>query len=248
MSSLNPVIILAGGLATRLYPMTERIPKSLIPINKVPYINHQLRLLHHHGIREVVLCVGHLGQLIEHHVGDGSDFGLRVLYSYDGSSPLGTAGAVKKALPLVGKTFFVLYGDSYLHCDYAAIQIAYEKQQKQALMTVFHNKDQWDTSNIEFTNGKMIAYDKKLRTERMRHIDYGLGIFNQSAFVDVPNHQSFDLAVLYQNLLIKEQLAAYEVNERFYEVGSFEGIKELESYLNHHIFQGALLVDHSSSR
>lgn len=230
--NLYPVIILAGGLATRLRPATETIPKSLMLINNEPYINHQLRLLHRQGIRSVVLCVSYLGEMIEEYIGDGKQFGMQVQYSYDGSILLGTAGAIKKALHCVEEAFFVLYGDSYLTCDYVAIQTAFQHHAKQGLMTVFHNAGQWDTSNIEFTDGKIIAYDKQYRNERMQYIDYGLGVFKRDAFADLYANEAYDLALLYQMLLKKNQLAAFEVNERFYEVGSFAGIKELEVYLS----------------
>ena len=289
---LAPVAILAGGLATRLRPVTETMPKALIPVNGEPFINHQLRLLQKQGVRRVVLCLGYLGEMVEEVIGDGKQFDLTVSYSYDSSpvafcaagkcgpvvtplpaaknatgllgengesydalatsppSPLvgeggaqrrvrgiqqnllGTAGAIKKALPLLGDTFFVLYGDSYLTCDYRAAQAAFNTSNKQALMTIFHNEGQWDTSNVEFQHGQLLAYSKRERTERMHHIDYGLGIFNSASFDLVPANTTYDLALLYEALLKNNQLAGFEVNERFYEVGSFTGIEEFEYYLN----------------
>jgi len=224
-----PVVILAGGLATRLQPLT--IPKALIEINREPFIVHQLRLLQRNGIKKVVLCVGYLGKMIKDLVGDGAQFGLEVDYSFDGSKLLGTAGAIKKALPKLSDNFFVMYGDSYLTCDFAKVQESYLAQKKQALMTVFHNEGQWDVSNIEYCDGRIIKYDKQDLTPVMHHIDYGLGIINQDAFVYVPENEVFDLAKLYQLMLQQNQLAAFEVKERFYEIGSFNGIKELENYL-----------------
>lgn len=225
------VVILAGGLATRLRPVTETVPKALIHINGEPFIYHQLRLLAQHGISRVVMCVGYLGEMIEAEIGDGSRFGVRVDYSYDGDVLLGTAGAIKQALPLLSEAFFVLYGDSYLSCDYAAVQKYFLRTGKQALMTVFQNEGRWDTSNVEFRDQTLVAYDKKNRTERMQYIDYGLGMFHQSAFAQVPDQTVYDLANLYQELLQNDELAGYEVTQRFYEVGSFTGIKELEYYL-----------------
>ena len=134
-----PVAILAGGLATRLRPQTESVPKALIDINGEPFLAHQLRLLRALGIDKVVLCVGYLGEQIVRLVGDGSQFGLQVAYSFDGPALLGTAGAIKQALFLLDESFFVLYGDSYLECDYRAIQTAFERAGKLALMTVYRN-------------------------------------------------------------------------------------------------------------
>ena len=182
---LNPVLtvaILAGGLATRLRPITETMPKSLLEVNGEPFAVHQLRLLQAKGIRRVVLCVGYLGELVQRAIGDGSALGLQVDYSFDGPALLGTAGAVRNALPKLGDSFFVMYGDSYLPCDYAAIARDFESANALGMMTVFRNEGKWDTSNVEFEAGKILVYSKTNRTPRMRYIDYGLGIFRAEAF------------------------------------------------------------------
>ncbi len=229
---LYPVVVLAGGLATRLRPVTSTLPKSLVSIKGEPFIDHQLRLLAKRGVRKVLLCVGYLGEMIQDHVKDGRQFGLNVIYSFDGPELLGTAGAIKRSLPQLEEYFFVTYGDSYLDLDYASVQAAFQSSQKPALMTVFHNQGQWDTSNVEFSNGNLIAYDKKNLTKQMHYIDYGLGVFKKNAFDQVPSNKVFDLAALYQQLLTHNQLAGHEVDRRFYEIGSFAGIKELEYYLS----------------
>jgi N-acetyl-alpha-D-muramate 1-phosphate uridylyltransferase len=226
-----PVAILAGGLATRLRPLTTTIPKSLVEINGEPFLWHQLRLLRANGIQSVVLCLGYLGEMVRESVGDGGAFGLHIEYSFDGPVLLGTAGALKRALPLLGHSFFVLYGDSYLPCDWAAVGRAFMESGKSGLMTVCLNNNQWDTSNVEFEGGRIVAYNKKLRTPRMRHIDYGLGVLRAAAFTRVPDGEPADLAALYQQLLGEGELAAYEVPGRFYEIGSFDGIQELAQYL-----------------
>jgi len=226
-----PVAILAGGLATRLRPVTETIPKALVEVNGEPFIAHQLRLLKSKGIQRVVLCIGYLGEMIQAYLKDGSQFGLQVEYVFDGERLLGTGGAIKRALPFLDEAFFVLYGDSYLPCDYQKVQIAFQNDAKLGLMTVFQNENNWDSSNVEFVNGQILAYDKQNRTPAMRYIDYGLGIFQRSAFSIVPADEPYDLAQLYQTLLNKEQLAAYEIHERFYEAGSFKGIAEMSEYL-----------------
>jgi NDP-sugar pyrophosphorylase family protein len=223
-----PVAILAGGLATRLGPLTEKNPKSLIPIAGEPFIAHQLRLLKRNGIQDVILCVGYLGEMIDSALGDGRAFGMKIEYSYDGEKLLGTAGAIRQALPKLGDSFFVLYGDSYLPCDYSAIEQEFSRTGKPGLMTVFRNQGQWDTSNVEFEGGQILAYSKKDRTPRMRYIDYGLGVFNRTVFDETGLS---DLADVYSGLLRKNQLSAFEVRERFYEIGSMAGIQELESLL-----------------
>lgn len=224
-----PVAILAGGLGTRLYPVTQAIPKALVEINGEPFLAHQLRLLRANGISRVVLCVGHLGEMIRDYLGDGSRFGIRAEYSFDGPALLGTAGALHKALPLLGDAFFVLYGDSYLPCRFEAVQESFEASRKPALMTVFRNQGQWDASNVEFENGRIVAYDKRNRTPAMKHIDYGLGVLSRAALKAVV--PPCDLATLYQDLLKRGDLASCEVAERFYEIGSFGGVQELADYL-----------------
>ena len=231
MTALYSLAILAGGLGTRLFPLTEKIPKALLPINGEPFIYHQLRSLKKQGIERVVICAGHLGEMIVDSVRDGKSFGLDVQYVFDGSTLLGTGGALKKAIPLLGEDFFVLYGDSYLPCDFHAVQNTYKLQKKLALMTLYHNQGAWDSSNVEFNNGSIIAYDKQKLTPKMQFIDYGLGIFNKAAFDSVQEDKPSDLAAIYQFLLQQNQLAAYEVPERFYEIGSIEGIKEFTNYI-----------------
>jgi len=227
-----PVAILAGGLATRLRPLTETIPKSLVEINGEPFLHHQLRLLRQNGVDRVVLCLSHLGEMVRDSVGDGRAFDLHIDYSFDGPTLLGTAGALKRALPLLGESFFILYGDSYLPIDWGAVERAFLASGKAGLMTVYRNEDNWDTSNVEFQDGQILAYNKKLRTARMRHIDYGLGVLQSSALGRVPEGEAFDLATLYQELLSAGELAAFEAPHRFYEIGSFSGIEELRAYLS----------------
>lgn len=228
---LFSVAILAGGLATRLRPLAEKIPKALIDINGEPFLAHQLRLLHAQDIKRVVLCVGYLGDQIVQVIGDGSQFGVQVAYSFDGPTLLGTAGAIEQALPQLDESFFVLYGDSYLTCNYRSVQAAFERCGKNVLMTVYRNEGQWDTSNVEFDHGRILAYSKKKPTPRMRHIDYGLGVFKQTAFAGLQAQCKHDLESVYQDLLQQEQLAAFEVSERFYEVGSLAGLEEIRRHL-----------------
>jgi len=233
-----PIAILAGGLATRLRPITETIPKALVEIAGEPFIAHQLRLLKAHGYEHVVMLVGYRGEMIEEYVRNGSAYGLRVEYSFDSKGQavpptlLGTAGAIVKALPLLGREFSVIYGDSYLPCDYAAAERAFTESGKLGLMSVYRNEGQWDTSNVEFDGANVVRYDKSNRTPAMRYIDYGLGVFQSEAFADVPRDCPSDLAALYQQLVARGQLAAWESPDRFYEIGSLEGIRGLTEFLS----------------
>jgi len=227
-----PVAILAGGLATRLRPMTDRIPKSLLSIAGRPFIFHQLDLLRSQGVDRVVLCVGHLGDQIRAAVGDGRSLGLAIDYSFDGAELLGTGGALKQALPLLGDEFFVLNGDSYLPCSFAPIQSAYEAAQRPALMTVLRNDNRWDKSNVLIINGELIEYDKKSPRFGMSHIDFGLYVLSSDVFLTYGESRVIDLADICHELSKNGQLAALEVSERFYEVGSPRGIRDAEEYLS----------------
>ena len=226
-----PAAILAGGLAKRLRPMTEKIPKVLVEVAGQPFLAHQLRLLHGAGVRKIVLCVGYRGEMVEEQFGDGAALGIELKYSFDGPDLLGTGGAIKKALPLLGKEFMVLYGDSYLPIDYAAPARAFAQSGKAGLMTVFKNENRWDPSNVWFEAGEIRQYDKQNRRPEMKHIDYGLGFLRPAAFAYHPGASRFDLADLYQDLLRAKQLAGYEITQRFYEMGSPQGLAELDSLL-----------------
>ncbi len=226
-----PVAVLAGGLATRLRPITEKIPKSLVPVAGRPFLAHQLELLHARGIRRAVLCIGYLGEMIQRDFGDGSAFGVRLDYSFDGPKLLGTGGALKRALPLLGDEFFVLYGDSYLPVEYRPIAEFFRRSGKLGCMTVYHNEGRYDTSNVVFRDGEIAVYDKKNRPPDMRYIDYGLSLFRAPVFEAYSGDQPFDLAEVMGKLVREKQLAGYEIRERFYEIGSPAGLAELETLL-----------------
>ena len=227
-----PCVILCGGLATRLYPLTEQLPKSLVKVSGQPFLFHQLRLLRSQGIYDVVLCIGHLGGLIQTYAGDGCQFGVSLRYSSDAGIRLGTAGAVRSALGYLPQSFFVLYGDSYLQCDYAAIERSFLQSGKQALMTIYRNESSFDSSNVEAENGVILRYDKVQQTDKMRYIDYGLGVFHRDVFAALPIGQPADLQLVYQTLLAQGELASYEVTQRFYEIGSLQGLRDLEEHLS----------------
>ena len=235
---LFPVLILAGGLATRLRPITEKMPKALVELCGEPFLAHQLRLLRDNGVERVVISAAYLGEMIRDWAGDGTRFGLRIEYSFDGEVLLGTGGAVRKALPLLGERFFVLYGDSYLPCDFRVVQRAFLDSGLLGLMTIMHNEGRWDTSNVEYAGGHIRAYDKKVKSAAMRHIDYGLGVFSRDAFAGIPEGAVVDLADVYRQLLRRGQLAGFEIAHRFYEIGSPEGLKDTEEYLRRRPLSG----------
>lgn len=234
-----PLALLAGGMASRLGAMTERVPKSMLEVAGEPFIAHQLRLLADKGIRDVVICCGHLGGMIAGFVGDGQRFGCSVRYSFDGPPLLGTGGAIRKALPLLGPHFWVMYGDSYLTAAFGPALRVFEDSGKPGLMTVFRNDDRWDASNVEFADGRIVRYDKRDQSLEMRHIDYGLGIYSAEAFADWPEGAAFDLAEVQSGLVTRGAMTGFEVAERFFEIGSLDGLAETDALLRGRLLTGA---------
>jgi NDP-sugar pyrophosphorylase family protein len=223
-----PIAILCAGLGIRLLPITKNVAKSMIEINGKPFISYQLETLKNNGFTDVCVCVGYLGDQIVDFV-SGKDFGLKITFAYDGEHLLGTGGSIKKTLPLLGDNFFVIYGDSYLDINYQSIQQKFIDNKKLALMTVYKNDGKFDKSNVEYKDGKILSYSKE-NTKNMMHIDYGVSIFNQHAF-DGFAEEKFDLKEVFLKMLKQKQLASYVAKNRFYEIGSFSGISELNEYL-----------------
>jgi N-acetyl-alpha-D-muramate 1-phosphate uridylyltransferase len=225
-----PVAILAGGLATRLRPVTEQTPKALLDVAGKPFLVRQLGYLKDQGLDHVVICVGFLGNQIEEAIGDGSSFGLSVKYSQDWPQLLGTGGALRKALPLIGSEFFILYGDSYLPIDFRAVEQAFLTSGKPALMTVQRNVDRWDKSNVLFREKRIVEYNKRSPAAGMKHIDYGLGVMSADVLLKEDAAGPFDLADVYHKLSTSGRLAGYEIEERFYEIGSPKGLMDAVNY------------------
>lgn len=226
-----PVAVIAGGLARRLGAITHDTPKSLVEVAGKPFVLHQIELLRAAGLTDIVLLVGHMGTAIRERLGDGAMLGVRLRYVSDGPEPRGTGGAIRHALPELGDRFFTLYGDSYLDCDYRAIAHAFLNSGKRGLMTVCHNQGRWDRSNVSFRDGRISAYDKHEPTPDMHHIDYGLGVFHASAFTSRGADTRFDLADVYRDLLEANDLASFDVPDRFYEIGSLAGLEETRTHL-----------------
>lgn len=225
-----PLAILAGGKATRLGELARDIPKCLQDVAGRPFLHWQLDWVASQGHRRVVLLIGHLGDQVRASVGDGARFGLDIAYSEDGDRPLGTAGALRQALPLLGPRFLVTYGDSLLDVSLGEVEDAWAASRKAALMTVLANGNRWDTSNLIYRDGAIRAYDKVRRSPEMQHIDYGLGGLSEQLLQELPDGPA-DLATVYQTALQRGELAAFEVAHRFYEIGTPAGLQELRTHL-----------------
>jgi NDP-sugar pyrophosphorylase family protein len=226
-------VILAGGLATRLRPITGKIPKSMVPVCGKPFLEYQLDLLRRNGLTDIVLCVGYLHEQIRDYFGDGKSFGVNIAYSIETDMLLGTAGAIRQAVKLLKNDFFVQYGDSYLDVCHRDIYDYFRTAGCCALMTVYKNENKWDTSNVVVQDGIVKIYDKKRHTPEMKYIDYGLSVLCRDTVVDlVPQGVTSDLTALFGKLVSRGKLAAYEVFNRFYEIGSITGLKEFEEIVS----------------
>ncbi|HEX4039277.1 MAG TPA: sugar phosphate nucleotidyltransferase [Acidobacteriaceae bacterium] len=223
-----PLALLVGGQATRLRPLTATLPKSLVDVAGEPFLAHQLRLIRAGGIREVVLCCGFCGQQIEDFAGDGNQFDLRIRYSYDGEWPLGTGGALRTALPLLGRRFLVMYGDSWLTEPIQPVWRTFLDSGKPALMTVFRNNNRWGTSNVDYHEGLVVRYERRYCCPATHYIDYGLEAMEARVLAPwtVP---VFDLGDVWSGLASCRMLAGYEASSRFYEIGSVQGLRETEA-------------------
>lgn len=224
------VVILAGGLATRLENITKNQPKSMIKVLNKPFLEYQIEWLKNEGINDIVLCIGHMGEQIKNYFGNGEMHNVRIRYSRE-DELLGTAGALKNAQGLLGDIFFTLYGDSYLFLNFNTIIRYFESNNKLALMTVYKNFDNFDNSNTAIDGDLIKKYSKKEKTEDMVYIDYGANIFRKEVLDLIPGDRFYSLEDLFIDLIEKEQFLAFEVKERFYEIGSIQGLNEFEGYI-----------------
>ena len=225
------VAILAGGMATRLQPLTQAVPKSLIRIHGRPFLEYQLDLLRRGGVTDIVLCLGYLGEQIESYLGEGKQWGISIRYSYDGERLLGTAGALKNAEKLLDDRFFIIYGDSYLFLDFSAVAAYFNELNKLGLMVVYKNYNRYDRSNAVIEGNLVRRYSKTEKTPDMIYIDYGTSLLRKEALELVPTGEVYSTEELFAELIRREELLAYEVNERFYQVGTPEGLEEFKEYI-----------------
>lgn len=220
------MVILAGGLGTRLRPLTTEVPKALIPVGGKPFLHHQIDLLKRRGIRDIVLCVGHLGDRVKDYFGDGRWLGVRIRYSQEEGPLLGTAGAIKNAESLLGDDFFLMYGDSYLMIDYREVMRYYRRFDRLGLMVVWRNVNRFERSNVMVEGNLVTAYNKEQQSPDMVYINYGLSVLRKEALVFIPVGRPFSQEDFYQILIDQGELLTFEVEQRFYEIGSPKGLEE----------------------
>jgi NDP-sugar pyrophosphorylase family protein len=228
------MVILCGGLATRLKDLAKKTPKSMIKVNDKPFLEHQIIKLRKHNIKDIVLCVGYLSEQIKKYFGNGEKFKVNIQYSYDGDRPLGPIGALKKAEPLLENIFLTLYGDSYLSIDYQELYNNFIEQNKLAMMAVYKNYDKYDKSNLVVKSNKVLNYGRQ-KTEEMNYIDYGTSIFRKKTLEVIPKNTLFTTKDLYSKLVSMDQLLAFEVKNRFYHIGTPEALNELKKHIKSNV-------------
>lgn len=228
------VVVLMGGLGTRLKNQTKSCPKPLLEVCGKPFFQYQLDLLRLAGFRKFLFCAGYRAEMIEAYFGDGSRFGVEISYSYDGEMLLGTGGAVRNALSLLEEDFLLIYGDSFMDINYFEVIVRYMQGiqvGKKALMTVMHNNNRFDRSNVICKNGEIYLYDKELWEPNMEYIDYGVNVFRRELFEEYSPREAFDLSVLQNKLSRQKALACCEVEQRFYEIGTTASLKQFSDYV-----------------
>jgi len=227
------VVILSGGLATRLNSLRLDVPKSMIEVGGEPFLLHQIELLKKNNLLDIILCIGHLGDQIVNYFGNGERFGVNIKYSWEEDKLLGTGGAVKKAAHLLEDRFIVMYGDSYLDFNYNRYIKYFYGARVLALMAVYLNNDTIDKSNVTYRNGQITNYDKRGKQRLNYYIDYGATILSKKLLNLIPDKEFYDLSDLFTELSNKKMLFGYEISNRFYEIGSVKGIRDFEKYLKY---------------
>jgi len=219
-------IILSGGKGTRVRKYTKKIPKCLIKINDKPFIYYQLKYLKKNNIKNVIVSVNYLGEQIKSYLKKNIDF-INTKIVNDGKSPLGTAGAIIKSLQYLKKNFFIIYGDSYLNFNLKKLV----KKKNLATMAIFRNNNKYDKSNIELQKLKKILYFRKISKKKLFYIDYGVSYVNKRIFKGIKKNTKIDLAILFEKISQNNMLKGFEVKKRFYEIGSYNGIRDIKKYL-----------------
>jgi N-acetyl-alpha-D-muramate 1-phosphate uridylyltransferase len=228
---IKQIVVIAGGKGTRLYPLTKKNPKSLITIKKIPFIDYQLKKFEKNHIQDVVLCLGKFSEMIIKYLNNNSKFKLNFTYSNENpNNPLGTLGALKKAEKILDEKFFVIWGDSFLDIDFQKVGNKFTESKKLGLMTIYKNKNKMYPNNVASKYNEITEYEKN-QLKKFEFIDYGLSVFNKKVLDFFPKNKNLDISELNQYLISKNQLASLEMNKKFFEIGSFEGIQDFEKYL-----------------
>jgi NDP-sugar pyrophosphorylase family protein len=216
----KPVVVLAGGMGTRVSHFAKGLPKGMLPVAGHPFIDWKLKGLADQGADQVMLLVSHGADAIEGHVGTGQRYGLRLTCIRDGPQLLGTGGAIAAVLDRLPDRFWVTYGDTLLRVPLADVEDFLDDRGGLAVMTVLANRDRWETSNVSVAADEVVAYDKTAETGTHPYIDYGMLLFDARAFADRRPGETFDLGEIIEALIEITALKAFQVKDRFYDVGT----------------------------
>ena len=231
------LVILAGGLGTRLKPLTDKVPKSMLEVEGKPFLEHQIELVKKHGLQNILLLTGHQGETIEKHFQDGSRFGVSIKYSRE-SSPAGTAGALKLAEPLLPAGFLLMYGDAYLDFQYGRLWERFRHCARKAVMAIFRNDNRWGRSNVAYDLPLVVRYCPASEADENRggqnplvYIDYGVSAISKDVLSAIPEGKPWSMEQVFAGLAAARQLDGFELFQRFYEIGSSEGLEDFRGFI-----------------
>lgn len=229
--TIKQAVIMAGGKGTRLRPVTNNLPKAMVPANDKPFLEHLLIMLKKRGVTDIVLCVSYLGEQIKSYFGDGTKFGLNIVYSYDGEELLGTGGALKKTESLLNNSFFFINGDVYYDLDYRKIAEEFEKNPTLGLMVVYHNRDKITQNNVIVQKGKLLRYDRDRIDPKLNEVDGSVYVFKKEILDMLPEGKSALEIETFQKLIDSNQFRVYMPENRYYTNGTPEKLKLFEKHL-----------------
>jgi N-acetyl-alpha-D-muramate 1-phosphate uridylyltransferase len=227
------IVIMAGGLGTRLRPLTYDIPKPMIPIHGKPYLWYQLDYLKKYHLNHILILAGYLGQQIENYFGNGSELDIKIQYSFE-SEPMGTGGGLKFAAPLLEDEFMVIYGDSFLPIDLSDLIKTYRFMKSTGLLVVYDNR--FGDSNVKNNvaidgNNLILKYQKNTDDDSLNYVESGISVFNKSICELIPANKKTSLEEeIFPKLIDNKKLKAYITTQRFYDIGTPDRLKTIETF------------------
>lgn len=224
-------VILAGGLGTRLRPLTLDVPKPMVPVAGRPFLDYELRLLTRNGFHDFVICVGYRADQIERYFGNGSELGISIAYSNDGEKQLGPSGALTNAAKLLKNEFMVTYGDAFLQMNYRDFEESFRSSGKLGMMAVLDNHNSFGNSDIVVKDGLVVEYDKTNQKPEMTWINFGATMLQKRALGVIPASTVLEEEQFYRALIAKRELAAFVTTNRFYEIGTIPALREFEKFV-----------------
>lgn len=221
-----------GGIGKRVIKYTKVKPKCLIKFCGKPFLFYQLDYLRRNNVSNVILSAGYKSNQIRDYVKKNIDF-INVKIIDDGNKLLGTGGAIKKSIRLLKDQFYVIYGDSFLNFKLKDLKII----NKFSIMAIYKNLNKYDKSNVKRKKKDFILYKKFKKKQKFKYIDYGVSLLNKKIFKDFKINKKFDLSVIFERISKENKLKGFIVKKRFYEIGSYNGIKQFNNYIKNEIYK-----------